>query len=87
MLPFIVLVVASYQLAGAQAPGDISRVCVALRAANVSLVPYPARLMSNVRPLMDSRDYENLLPDRFDPVWQRVDNDSNNTGSATTVNE
>ena len=76
VLPFIVLVVASYQLAGAQAPGDISRVCVALRAANVSLVPYPA----NVRPLMDSRDYENLLPDRFDPVWQRVDNDSNNTG-------
>ena len=82
MLIFAILAVASYQLASAQAPGDTSQVCLDLRAAGIEILGYPP----NVKPLMDSRDYENLVPDHQSPVWQRVDRDNNNpTGVATTV--
>ena len=82
MLIFVIFVVSSFQLASAQAPGDTSQVCLDLRAAGIEIVGYPP----NVRPLMDSRDYENLIPDHQSPVWQRVDRDNNNpVGQITTV--
>ena len=84
MLIFSILAVASYQLASAQAPGDTSQVCLDLRAAGLEtyIVGYPP----NVKPLMDSRDYENLIPDHQSAVWQRVDRDTNNpVGQSTTV--
>ena len=82
MLISLILAVASYQLASAQAPGDTSQMCLDLRAAGIDLVDYPP----NVKPLMDSRDYENLLPNHQSPVWQRVDRDNNNpVGVVTTV--
>ena len=82
MLIFLLLAVASYQLASAQAPGDTSQVCLDLRAAGIFIVGYPP----NVKPLMDSRNYDNLLPNHQSPVWQRVDRDNNNpTGVVTTV--
>ena len=66
----------------AQAPGDTSQVCLDLRAAGIDIVGYPP----NVKPLMDSRNYDNLLPNHQSPVWQRVDRDNNNpTGVVTTV--
>ena len=66
----------------AQAPGDTSQVCLDLRAAGIGIVGYPP----NVKPLMDSRNYENLIPDHQSPVWQRVDRDNNNpVGQSTTV--
>ena len=82
MLISVLLAVASYQLASAQAPGDTSQVCFDLRAAGIEIVGYPP----NVKPLMDSRNYENLLPNHQSPVWQRVDRDNNNpVGQSTTV--
>ena len=82
MLISLIFAVASYQLASAQAPGDTSQVCLTLRAAGIEIVGYPP----NVKPLMDSRDYSNLLPDHQSPVWQRVDRDNNNpTGVVTSV--
>ena len=82
MLISVLLAVASYQLASAQAPGDTSQVCLDLRAAGIAIVGYPP----NVKPLMDSRNYENLIPFHQSPVWQRVDRDSNNPrGQLTAV--
>ena len=82
MLISVLLAVASYQLASAQAPGDTSQVCLDLRAAGIEIVGYPP----NVKPLMDSRNYENLIPDHQSAVWQRVDRDTNNPpGVVTTV--
>ena len=63
------------------APGDGDAVCVQEVVDGVmnpffSLHPtYPA----NERPLMDSRDYTGLLQARNPPVWQQVDNDTNNS--------
>ena len=93
MLIFVIFVVSSFQLASAQAPGDSSQVCLRLRSRAARYeINYPI----NVKPLMDSRDYENLVPDQYSPVWQRyrdtntvwqrVDRDNNNTaGVVTTV--
>ena len=82
MLISVLLAVASYQLASAQAPGDTSQVCLDLRAEGIAILGYPP----NVKPLMDSRNYENLLPFHQSPVWQRVDRDNNNpVGQSTTV--
>ena len=70
----------------AQAPGDENELCtVILPSIGVNVIVYPP----NVKPLMDSSHYEDLLPPaaNFDPpVWQQVDNDNNNpSGLATSV--
>ena len=57
----------------AQAPGDGDAPCVETGA----------RYAANVRVLMDSRDYIDLLQGEK-PVWQQVDNDNNNTEHVTT---
>ena len=57
----------------AQAPGDGDAPCVETGA----------RYAANVRVLMDSRDYVDLLQGE-NSVWQQVDNDNNNTEHVTT---
>ena len=58
-------------------------VCKGLRATgHVPPLAHPA----NSAVLMDSWNYQNLLPPRTGAVWQQVDNDTNNiVGLATNV--
>ena len=61
----------------AQAPGDADAFCTeTLPSIGVNILDYPPE----VKPLMDSRHYRQLLP----PVWQQVDNDNNNPSGITT---
>ena len=65
------------------APGDEESVCEQLRA--IGAAPIPA-YSANMRVLMDSWNYQNLLPERTGAVWDQVDNDGNNpSGTATNV--
>ena len=71
-----------------QAPGDSASLCVEKLYNNgTALVPnwfftlHPV-YRAIVRPLMDSRDYVNLLD--TNPVWQQVDNDTNNAADTIT---
>ena len=59
----------------AQAPGDAQSFCTeTLPSVGVNILDYPPE----VKPLMDSRHYQQLLPPYFGAVWQEVDNDNNN---------
>ena len=58
------------------APGDEAPRCEQLRALKVT--PIPAAYLDNMRVLMDSWNYENLLPPHIGAVWDQVDNDGNN---------
>ena len=91
MADFILLVIAStLSSVFAQAPGDSSSLCVDKFYNNgTALIPNPFFSLhpvypSNVRPLMDSSDYVNLL-DTPNPVWQQVDNDINNDIETITM--
>ena len=65
----------------AQAPGDADPFCTeVLPGIGVNILDYSPQ----VKPLMDSRHYQNLLPPNADAVWQEVDNDSNNPSGTTT---
>ena len=65
----------------AQAPGDEDPICTEiLPRFGVNILNYPPE----VKPLMDSRHYQHLLPQNTHAVWQTVDNDNNNTGSIIT---
>ena len=70
-------------LVGTVAPGDEEPVCEPVRA--VGAAPIPA-YSANMRVLMDSWNYQNLLPSRFGAVWDQVDNGTNNPsyGGVTT---
>jgi hypothetical protein len=64
------------------APGDEeAALCEQLRAHGAS--PTPA-YSANMRVLMDSWNYRNLLPPRTGAVWNQVDNDMNNGPGVTT---
>ena len=63
------------------APGDEEPLCGDLRAAGIA--PIPA-YSANMKVLMDSWNYQNLLPPRFGAVWDQVDNDNNNPSGPTT---
>ena len=67
----------------AQAPGDAQSFCTeTLPSIGGNILDYPP----DVKPLMDSRHYQQLLPPNPGAVWQEVDNDSNNpSGTATSV--
>ena len=55
--------------------------CKKLRSDGVlSKLTHPA----NVEVLMDSWNYQNLLPNRSGAVWQQMDYDSNNPVGLTT---
>jgi len=70
-----------------QAPGDGDSLCVDPLVDNgTALVPNPFLRPSypaNVRGLMDSREYLNLLDDP-NPAWQQVDNDTSNSDVVAT---
>ena len=62
----------------AQAPGDADAFCTeTLPSIGVNILDYPPE----VKPLMDSRHYRQLLPPNTAAVWQTVDNDNNNNRS------
>ena len=66
---------------GAVAPGDEDQICTDLRVSGVfPILTYSA----NMRVLMDSWNYHNLLPPRIGAVWDQVDNDTNNQVDRTT---
>ena len=67
----------------AQAPGDAQAFCLeTLPDLGINILDYPPE----VKPLMDSRHYRQLLPPNLGAVWQTVDNDTNNpSGSRTSV--
>ena len=60
--------------------------CTELRSTgtgrHVPSLAYPA----NLAVLMDSWNYQNLLPPRTGAVWQQVDNDTNNMPVGLTTN-
>ena len=55
--------------------------CRQLRA--VGIAPLPA-YSANIRVLMDSWNYENLLPPHNRAVWDQVDKDNSNVDGVTT---
>ena len=64
------------------APGDEDQLCTeTLQAAGVFSRPY---YPTNIKVLMDSYNYETLLPPQQNPVWQQVDLDTNNPPGTTT---
>ena len=68
------------------APGDEQlQQCGLLRAAGAAPVP---TYSANMRVLMNSWNYQNLLPPRTGAVWDQVDNDNNNpVGITSTVSD
>ena len=65
----------------AQAPGDGDSFCTeTLPSIGVNILDYPPE----VKPLMDSRHYQALLPPSTGAVWQTVDNDNNNPSNTRT---
>ena len=64
-----------------EAPGDEHAICDVLRS--LGTVPTPDYDPTMVI-LMDTWNYQNLLPPRSEAVWQQVDNDTNNDEQFTT---
>ena len=83
ILPIVLSILCAINTAVAQnvAPGDVQQICKALR--NIGIVPTP-NYASNMAILMDSDNYQNLLPPHTGAVWQQVDNDLNNDPSFAT---
>ena len=64
------------------APGDEKQqFCENLRS--VGAAPTPS-YSANMRVLMDSWNYQILLPPRSGAVWDQMDNDENNSNDITT---
>lgn len=64
------------------APGDEEReICLTLRGQGAAPTPSYA---PNMRVLMDSFNYQSMLPPRTGAVWAQVDNDTNNRDEVTT---
>ena len=83
MAPFLLaLLLHLCTIVASVAPGDDDQqLCERLRALQAA--PIPA-YSANMRVLMDSWNYQNLLPDRLGAVWDQVDNDVNNHELGTT---
>ena len=65
----------------AQAPGDAESFCTeTLPSIGKNILDYAPE----VKPLMDSRHYRQLLPPNMGAVWQIVDNDNNNPSNLNT---
>jgi len=77
----VVIVFSLFDGSFAQAPGDADPFCTeVLPGIGRNILDYAPQ----VKPLMDSRHYQNLLPPHEDAVWQDVDNDNNNRVGTTT---
>ena len=83
MLVALTIALSVFDWSFAQAPGDADPFCTeVLPGVGVNILDYAPE----VKPLMDSRHYQNLLPPHEDAVWQEVDNDNNNpSGTSTDV--
>ena len=84
MVPFLLtlsLYLYTIVVVGTTAPGDEEPLCESLRAGGFA--PIPA-YSANMRVLMDSWNYHNLLPLFTGAVWDQVDNDENNPSELTT---
>ena len=82
MLSSLVLAFFLVTVSAGVAPGDEeAALCKHLRATGAA--PTPA-YSTNMRVLMDSWNYRNLLPLRTGAVWDQVDNDMNNGLGFTT---
>ena len=83
MVPFLLaLLLHFYTIVASVAPGDEDQLlCEQLRS--VGAAPIPA-YSANMRVLMDSWNYQNLLPPRTGAVWDQVDKDTNNREVTTT---
>ena len=68
-------------VAAGGARGDEEDLCSRLRGLGTAPTPVYSPTM---RILMDSWNYQNLLPNRTGAVWQQVDNDVNNPPQLTT---
>ena len=83
MLVTLVIVLSVFDRSFAQAPDDADPFCTETLPGNgINILDYAPE----VRPLMDSRHYQNLLPPHMNPVWQRVDNDNNNPSGTKVIN-
>ena len=81
LVALLIVSVSVFDQSFAQAPGDADPFCtVTLPGVGFNILDYAPE----VKPLMDSRHYQNLLPPHPNPVWQRVDNDDNNPPSVAT---
>ena len=69
-------------IVGTTAPGDEEPRCEQLRADRFA-APIPA-YSANMRVLMDSWNYQNLLLPRIGAVWDQVDNNENNASGLVT---
>ena len=77
----ILIALSVFDRSFAQAPGDADPFCTELLPGiGVNILGYAPQ----VKPLMDSRHYQNLLPPNADAVWQEVENDNNNPSGTTT---
>ena len=77
----VVIALSVFGRSFAQAPGDADPFCTeTLPGIGVNILDYRPQ----VKPLMDSRHYQNLLPPHADAVWQEVDDDNNNPSGTTT---
>ena len=82
VLLLLMCVLLAIELAPGVAPGDEEQsVCQDLRADGVAPIPDYDPSMAI---LMDSWNYQNLLPVRTGAVWVQEDNDTNNPGGITT---
>ena len=84
MVPFLLtlsLYLYTIVVVGTTAPGDEEPLCEPIRAAGIASIP---NYSANMRVLMDSWNYQNLLPPRTKAVWDQVDNDENNPSVSTT---
>ena len=82
---FVLSALPQLRLSSAQiAPGGEEETlehCKSLRSGGIlHKLTHP----TNDEVLLDSWNYQNLLPDRIGAVWQQVDNDSNNQVELTT---
>ena len=82
-VPLLVCIMSVIELAAgiSIAPADEEVFCQMLRAQAAAPIPGYAPSM---KVLMDSWDYQNLLPSRSGAVWDQVDNDTNNHAQQTT---
>ena len=65
------------------APGDEDQLFCDQYIRSIGAAPTPS-YSANIRVLMDSWNYQALLPPRVGAVWDQVDNDGNNPNNATT---
>ena len=75
------LVLWTQHLTDGVAPGDEEQLCDDLRARGA--IPTPG-YNPTMRVLMDTVNYNNLLPVRLGSVWEQVDNDNNNLVETTS---